>query len=55
MIWWILGYWVVAAIYCGASAVSLRINNTSLLVLGLFAPILCWVFFGLRLAGGTRK
>ena len=48
-------FWVIAAIYCGASASVLRITNVSLLVLGLFAPVLCWVFLGLRLTRGIKK
>lgn len=47
-------YWILAAIYCGASIVKLRITNVSLLICGIFAPILCWVIFGARLVGGRK-
>lgn len=55
MIYWFIGYWIIAAIYCGASVSIMRINNVSLLVLGLFAPVLCWVVLGVRLARGGKK
>ena len=53
MIYAFIGYWILSAIYCGASVGKLRVNNVSLLILGLFAPVLCWVVLGMRL--GVRK
>ena len=55
MIYGIIAYWILAAIYCGASVSILRHTNISLIVLSLFAPVLCWVFVGMRLGAKVRQ
>lgn len=54
MIVGLIAYWIISLIYCGVSISVARINNVSLVVVCVFAPLLIWVMLGMRLVRGQK-
>lgn len=55
MIWaGLVIYWILSLVYCGTSISVARINNVSVAVICVFAPLMCWVMFGMRMVRGQK-
>jgi len=54
MLYALILYWIFSLVYCGAAISAGRVNNVSILVVCAFAPLMCWVMFGMRLARGAK-